>query len=471
MRPIKRLAGVLAAVLIATQVITVMPVYAEEVVQEGQNEGESQTKIQSTNMCSHVKCGKYVSGYTGASCSDCQTNASFTSNGDGSTHTYRITCEKCGEVANGTEQCVAENGMCKFCGQAINEEKCCHKECNNYSDTSITYCSKCSFRQTGFNSNNDGYTHTTSFDCPGCANSGTQINDCYFVDGKCRDCGQDQKFTICMHPNCERPVAPGITRCEICAQSWEITTYWIPAGEYVHHVCVYYPCCQSTNQGDELHSFNSEGKCKCGYIKSSNTESGQNTNENTNKNETINQSETIVDNSSESNNQNDNVVEKVKTVSVTSGGKVFTSSVSSVYASNAVNGAVVATPKQLVNEAMGIQDGNENASFFVCNNKDAKRLEQMNEQAQKNGKALYNIFNSDLYKITKNGVVEKMHETEKPVTLMFALPFALQNKKVSIIAYNNKTGEYVEFEDTDSDPKTITIDATVFGVYALVVME
>lgn len=98
-------------------------------------------------------------------------------------------------------------------------------------------------------------------------------------------------------------------------------------------------------------------------------------------------------------------------------------------------------------------------------------MEQMSEQAKKIGKTLYNMFNSDLYTITKKGIIEKIHETEKPVTLMFGLPSALQNKKVSIIAYNNKTGEYIEFEDTDNDPKTITIDATIFGVYALVVTE
>ena len=37
-----------------------------------------------------------------------------------------------------------------------------------------------------------------------------------------------------------------------------------------------------------------------------------------------------------------------------------------------------------------------------------------------------------------------------PVTLKFGLPAALQNKSVSIVAYNNKTGEYTEFKDTGS---------------------
>lgn len=384
MRQIKKLAGVLAAVLMASQVITVMPVYAEEVVQEGENQTET------------------------------------------------------------------------------NEEKCCHKECTNYSETSITYCSKCSFRQTGFQSRNDGCTHTTSYDCPGCSNSGTQVNDCYFVDGKCSDCGQEQKYTTCIHPGCDRPVALGITRCEVCAQSWEVTTYWKPAGEYVHHVYTYFSCCQSTVQGyDELHSYNAEGKCKCGYVKSGDNAS----------NDKPASSNSNADVKTEESGQDaETQVQQTAEIIMTTGKKVV-SSVSSVVAVTAVNGAAVATPKQSVNEAVGITDNNANASFFVCNNNNAKKMEQMSEQAKKSGKTLYNIFNSDLYTITGKGVIEKVHAIEKPVTLMFGLPSGLQNKKVSIIAYNNKTGEYVEFEDKDNDPKTITIDATVFGVYALVVTE
>ncbi len=462
MRQIKKLAGVLAAVLVASQMITVMPVYAEEVVQEGEN----QTKNEQTNMCSHTSCENYVQGYNGGCCDLCSGESQFTPGGTGNTHTYIIMCKKCGEIARGTEQCVAANGVCIRCGQEIKEEKCCHKECGNYSAGYNTYCSKCAFNVTSNESNNDGYSHKQTYECPGCSNKGTQVVDCYFVDGKCRDCGQEQKYTTCIHPGCDRPVAPGITRCEICAQSWEITTSWKPAGEYVHHVYTYYPCCQSTAQGyDELHSYNAEGKCKCGYVKGGDNASNDKpaSNDSDVKAEESGQdTETQVQQTAET--------QQAAEIVMTTGKKVI-SSVSSVVAVTAVNGAAVATPKQSVNEAVGITDNNANASFFVCNNNNAKKMEQMSEQAKKSGKSLYNIFNSDLYTITRKGVIEKIHATEKPVTLMFGLPSGLQNKKVSIIAYNNKTGEYVEFEDTDNDPKTITIDATVFGVYALVVKD
>lgn len=457
MSSVKKLASILAAVLMTAQVISVVPVYAEEAVQES----KSQTENEQTNSCSHVNCKNNVSKSNGSYCNLCSEEGSYTSNDNENTHTYIINCKKCGEIARSTEQCVTADGICTKCGQTIQKEKCCHRECKNYSEGYNTYCSSCRFNVTGYQSNNDGYTHTETYDCPGCSNKGTQVADCYFADGKCTDCGQAQKYTTCIHPGCERPVAPGSSRCEVCSQSSEVTTYWKSAGEKVHHVYTYYSCCQSTYQGyDELHSFNAEGKCKCGYAKGENSvvsddrQTGSDSNAKTEEN--VQYTDTPAQQAAEI---------------VTTTGKKVVSSVSSVIAVTAINGAAVTTPKQSINEIVGITGNDANASFFVCNNKNSKKMEQMSEQAKKIGKTLYNMFNSDLYTITKKGIIEKIHETEKPVTLMFGLPSALQNKKVSIIAYNNKTGEYIEFEDTDNDPKTITIDATIFGVYALVVTE
>lgn len=460
MRQIKKLASVLAAVLLATQVIAVMPVHAEEVVQEGENQIENEQ----TNMCSHTGCKNYVKGFNGGCCDLCSGESQWTSNGDGNTHTYIITCKSCGEIARGTEQCVAANGVCISCGQEIKKEKCCHKECGNYSAGYNTYCSKCAFNVTSNESNNDGYSHKQTYECPGCSNKGTQVVDCYFEDGKCIYCGQEQKYTTCLHPGCERPVVSTGSRCEICSQYWEITTSFKSVNDQAHQIVVWYPCCQYEYISDELepHSIDANERCyKCGYKRTGNNS----LNEDKSDNKVDVKSETS------QNLQSETITKGFMNGVVLQAGKKITSSLTSTVMTNAVNGAAVTTPSQSVKEAVGITDNSSNASFFVCNNKNAKKFEQMEEQAQKSGKELYNIFNSDLYTITKNGVIEKVHATEKPITLMFGLPSALQNKKVSIMAYNNKTGEYVEFEDTDNDPKTITIDATVFGVYALVVSE
>ena len=386
MRQIKKLASVLAAVLLATQVIAVMPVHAEEA-----------------------------------------------------------------------------------------KEKCFHEGCTNYSEGCGTVCSSCAGKETtvSYNQNDDGISHQWTFKCSGCEDPNKEQSikqECSYKNGACVGCGrlQGEVTYTCAHPGCGNEVDNLGDICSKCTGVDPIQNFCMRMNESSHVEGLYYPCCATMVDGQvKPHEFNADGICKCGYKKQTNTESSKNTNESENKNQNTN----VSTGNSENNNQNEPVVEEIRVASVTSGGKVFTSSVSSIYATTAVNGAAVTTPSQSVKEAVGITDNSSNASFFVCNNKNAKKFEQMEEQAQKSGKALYNIFNSDLYTITKKGVIEKVHATEKPITLMFGLPSALQNKKVSIIAYNNKTGEYVEFEDTDNDPKTITIDATVFGVYALVVSE
>lgn len=355
------------------------------------------------------------------------------------------------------------------------KEKCFHEGCTNYSEGCGTVCSSCAGKETtvSCDQNDDGISHQWIFKCSGCEDPNKEQSikqGCSYKNGVCVGCGRSQGEVTytCAHPGCGNEVDNLGDICSKCTGVDPIQNFCMRMNESSHVEGLYYPCCATMVDGQvKPHEFNSDGSCKCGYKKQTNTEPSEDTNENT----TTNQNESIGDTGSESNNQNETVVEEVKTVSVTSGGKVFTSAVSSIYATTEVNGAVVTTPKQSVNEAVGINEDNANVSFFVCNNKNAKKFEQMGEQAQKSGKTLYNIFNSDLYTITKKGGIEKVHSTEKPVTLMFGLPSTLQNKKVSIIAYNNKTGEYVEFEDIDNDPKTITIDATVFGVYALVVSE
>lgn len=449
MRRIKKLAGVLVAALLTVQVLAVMPVYAEET-------GEK---------CCHADCDYYKQGYQGT-CSECSKSCKFNyaSNEDGKTHHYNVICSRCEKVVSeGEELCSGDEGTCTNCQQAITGgETCCHSGCKNHDERAITYCSKCSFNPT-VTSNNDGYSHTQNVTCPGCSYTATQIEDCIFSNGECVSCGQAQQFTTCRHGGCNNPIAEGSSVCTRCSGAWSVTTHWEPVDAQSHRTCTYYPCCSYTDisAGVEAHSFGADGRCKCGYQKGGSSSA----NENNSNNDSNSVTETAQNSQAEA-----NPAEAVRGV-VTQSGKKVTSSLTSTVVTNVVNGAAVITSKQLVNEAVEITDSSSNASFFVCNNRNAKKLEQMNEQAQKSGKTLYNVFNSDLYTITKAGVIEKIHETEQPITLIFELPSALRNKKVSIIAYNNKTGEYVEFEDIDDDPNTITIDATVFGVYALVISE
>lgn len=67
MSSVKKLASILAAVLMTAQVISVVPVYAEEAVQES----KSQTENEQTNSCSHVNCENNVSKSNGSYCNLC----------------------------------------------------------------------------------------------------------------------------------------------------------------------------------------------------------------------------------------------------------------------------------------------------------------------------------------------------------------------------------------------------------------
>ena len=81
MRQIKKLAGVLATVLLAAQVIVVMPVHAEEAKEK----------------CFHEGCTNYSEG-CGTVCSSCagkETTVSYNQNDDGISHQWTFKCSGC----------------------------------------------------------------------------------------------------------------------------------------------------------------------------------------------------------------------------------------------------------------------------------------------------------------------------------------------------------------------------------------
>lgn len=343
---------------------------------------------------------------------------------------------------------------------------CCHKDCNNYKEGYRSYCSMCDYKMDNVVSNEDGMTHIASISCDGCAFKATQEEECYFKDGYCAYCEQLQKYTICVHPTCENPVEEGRTLCKSCTR--EIMYKWVKFDENTHQEYIWYPCCRYDYATGKLsqHGFEDteNGKqCKfCRYTinNSSNDSDNESHSENVESNPT--------NNVGESKSEND-VIESIPASTVISNGKQISSSITTINISTTINGMAVATSKQDVRNAIGITNEETNTSFYVCNNDNNIIKRNISLTLKDNGKTVYNIFNADLYSITKSGKIEKIHSIDNPITLIFGIPAELQNKKVSIVAYNNKTGEYVEFQDVDNDSKTITIDATVFGIYALVV--
>ena len=77
---------------------------------------------------------------------------------------------------------------------------------------------------------------------------------------------------------------------------------------------------------------------------------------------------------------------------------------------------------------------------------------------------------ADMYTITKAGVVTKIRNAAAPVTMTFGLPGSLAKtgNSYSVMCLNSD-GKSVVFEDADTNNATLTINATAFGTYAVVV--
>ncbi len=155
------------------------------------------------------------------------------------------------------------------------------------------------------------------------------------------------------------------------------------------------------------------------------------------------------------------------------GGKSVKSTVGGIFIATAVNGVAVTSPVASVNAAIGLTqadvDAGTNARFFICNSADKEMRAALQSAAAAAGKTVGAYLNIDLYTITKKGTVTAIRNTAEPITMTFGLPGRIANagSSVSVICID-KDGKSVVMEDTDTDPKTLTVNTNVFGVYAIV---
>lgn len=155
------------------------------------------------------------------------------------------------------------------------------------------------------------------------------------------------------------------------------------------------------------------------------------------------------------------------------GGKNMQSTVGGVFIATAVNGAAVTTPVASLNAAIGLSqadvDAGTNARFYICNSTNKETKAALQSVAEATGKTVGAYINVDLYTITKQGKVTAVRNSVEPVTMTFGLPGRIVNagSSASVICIGTD-GKSVVMEDTDTDPKTLTIDTKVFGVYAIV---
>lgn len=162
------------------------------------------------------------------------------------------------------------------------------------------------------------------------------------------------------------------------------------------------------------------------------------------------------------------VVEKKNDTVQMAGGKSVTSTVGGVYSASGVAGTAVITPKAAIQLAIGVTEPGTNISFYVCDTKPAKNP-ALNDAVGASGKKVATFLRADMYAISKDGKVSPVRSSSELVTLLFGVPSGLRSNgnSFSIICID-KEGKTVVFEDTDSDPNTITINANVFGAYAVV---
>lgn len=155
------------------------------------------------------------------------------------------------------------------------------------------------------------------------------------------------------------------------------------------------------------------------------------------------------------------------------GGKSVKSTVGGIFIATAVNGVAITSPIASVNAAIGLSqadvDAGTNARFYICNSANKEMKAALQSVAAATGKTVGAYLNVDLYTITKKGTVTAIRNTSEPVTMTFGLPGRIANagSSVSVICID-KDGKSVVMEDTDTDPKTLTINTNVFGVYAIV---
>ena len=149
------------------------------------------------------------------------------------------------------------------------------------------------------------------------------------------------------------------------------------------------------------------------------------------------------------------------------------STVGGVYTATAVNGVAISTPVASVSAAAGLSqadiDAGTNVKFYVCNSYNKETKKALSDVAAAAGKNIAAYVNFDLYTISKAGVVTSVKNTSEPVTLTVGLParIAKGENTVSLLCID-KDGKTVILEDTDTDPRTVTVNTTVFGAFAVI---
>lgn len=158
------------------------------------------------------------------------------------------------------------------------------------------------------------------------------------------------------------------------------------------------------------------------------------------------------------------------------GGNAGTATVGGVYTATSMNSVAITSPTATVAAAAGLSEADvaagTNVRSYICDSRNREMKDALKAVADANGRRIVAYIDVDLYTITKAGVVTNIRNTIAPVTITFGLPGSLANAghTYSVLCMN-PDGTPVIFEDIDANNATVTINATAFGTYAIMINQ
>jgi len=147
------------------------------------------------------------------------------------------------------------------------------------------------------------------------------------------------------------------------------------------------------------------------------------------------------------------------------------SSIEGVYIKPFMDGVICRDEKSGIYQAAGISKEKMESGvvlkYYICNSTNKLMNEKLSKAAAERGLQTLGVLNNDLYKLYK-GQITKLKSINEAVTVVLGVPEDLRSDKYefTVMCYDEK-GNLVVMQDTDSDPATITVQANVFGYWAV----
>ncbi len=151
-------------------------------------------------------------------------------------------------------------------------------------------------------------------------------------------------------------------------------------------------------------------------------------------------------------------------------GTVSKHTLEGIYNSRTVRGCVLTTPAADLETAAGLTTAQKKEGavlkYYVCEAPYSKTRTLLIETAAQDGFKLAGVINADLYLL--QGSVTTIRELNTTAKMVLGIPNSLrkEGRKFSLLCFDSK-GSKILLPDTDSDNQTITVDTSVFGLFAI----